>query len=122
MPGGQPRTFPTPEDLDKAVEEYLNWCEENDEVPYMKEFCLRLGKCSDLLEFYKTAPEYSRSIKALKEACELGLAKGALKNKINPTMSIFLLKNNHGMKDKQEVSGDKDAPLTIVSNIPSKKG
>lgn len=113
MPAGQPRVFPTPVDMDIAITKYMEFCVKEDRVPFMKGFCLRLGKCSDLLEFYKEQKEYSRSIKRLKDYCEQHLAENALNNKINPTMSIFLLKNNHNMRDRQDIEQNIKAEVSV---------
>ena len=41
-------------------------------------------------------------IKKAKDIIKHRIIDNGLKNKFNPTMSIFILKNNHDMKDKQE--------------------
>lgn len=42
-------------------------------------------------------------IKKSKAIIKSRLIEKGLKNEYNPTMTIFILKNNHDMKDKQEV-------------------
>ena len=58
--------------------------------------------------------------KRMKDIFEQRLAKRALKQEVNTTMAIFMLKNNHGWADKKEVDvtsqGEKIA--TNVYMIP----
>lgn len=57
-----------------------------------------------LYEWVKRYPVFSDSIKEVKEIQEHMIVSGAMEGEYNPTMGIFLLKNNHGYKDRQEVA------------------
>ena len=52
------------------------------------------------------------SIKKSKDIIKQRIIKKGLNSEYNPTMSIFILKNNHDMKDKSEV----DSNTTITWN------
>ncbi len=43
-----------------------------------------------------------RTIKRIRSTLEQRAANGAIRNKLNPTFTIFHLKNNYGWKDRQE--------------------
>lgn len=47
-------------------------------------------------------PEISESIKKIKQIFENTINAGALTGKLNPTMTIFNLKNNYGWKDQTQ--------------------
>jgi hypothetical protein len=57
---------------------------------------------SEWEEKFKDNPEISESIKRIKSLLETRLNSGGLRGKLNPTMTIFNLKNNYGWKDKTE--------------------
>jgi len=106
LPSGRPLNFKSREELDEAINKYLEHVKEIDGVLTEKGFCHFHNITSDWLSENKERPIFCQSIKALKERCETYLAENALKNKINATMSIFLLKNNHGYSDKIESKND----------------
>lgn len=51
---------------------------------------------------FKEDDMISESIKKIKSILEKRINLGGLTNKLNPTMTIFNLKNNYGWKDKKE--------------------
>lgn len=57
---------------------------------------------SEWAEKFKNNIEISDTIKRIKGILEERVNLGGLKNKLNPTMTIFNLKNNYGWKDKNE--------------------
>lgn len=57
---------------------------------------------SEWEEKFKDHAEISESIKRIKSLLETRLNSGGLRGKLNPTMTIFNLKNNYGWKDKSE--------------------
>lgn len=70
-----------------------------------------------LHEWKKVHPSFSESYKKAKGLQEHMLQESGLTNKFNPTITIFCLKNNHGWKDKVEVSGDKENPVAVEHGI-----
>lgn len=66
---------------------------------------------SEWAEKFKENDEISETIKKIDGIFETRVVVGGLKGKLNPTMSIFNLKNNYGWRDKNETDittqGDK---------------
>lgn len=67
--------------------------------------------------------QISESIKKIKETLETRLNNGGLKGKLNPTMTIFNLKNNYGWKDKteSEVSSPDGSLIPTIRIIDSRQ-
>lgn len=57
---------------------------------------------SEWAEKFSDNNEITESIKRIKSILETRINTGALKGKLNATMTIFNLKNNYGWKDKFE--------------------
>ena len=55
---------------------------------------------------------FFRAIKRARRKCQTALVNNGLKVN-NPAMQIFLLKNNYGYKDKQEIDTNMTGKLTI---------
>jgi len=102
MAGGRPLKFETPEELDEKINEYFTKCEQKGERPFITELAYYLDTSRETLREYKERPEYVDSIKKALMRCEMALEKNLIEGKINPTGTIFNLKNNYGWKDKTE--------------------
>lgn len=80
------------------------WMEEDEEHIFFQEYLakhrIRNATIANLSSKY---PEFQKIIKDLKVIQEYRINRLALKQKINPVMAIFLLKNHHGYTDKQEI-------------------
>lgn len=109
----------------KAVQErsmqYLQKCVEDDIKPSIEEYALSLGLDRFELHKYREGRrgknEEVRHI--LKETCNFINAQMAhyMQNgKINPVAGIFLMKNNMGYADKQEMVLTPNNPLGEVQN------
>lgn len=86
--------------------------------PTFNMFAHNIGVHVDTLhEWKKTHVSFSESYKKAKGLQEHLLQENGLTNKFNPTITIFCLKNNHGWKDKVEVSGDKENPVAVEHGI-----
>lgn len=109
---GRPPLFNS-EELEKHIKDYLIHCEQTDAVISQKGFCLWKDISHDWLTEQRNNPMFAESIKKLKNRSETYLTDKALKNEVNPTMAIFLLKNNHGMTDKAEVNQNNHHSGTI---------
>lgn len=71
----------------------------------IEEACCECGQYEKLVNYLQKKHNDSKDFNAIKKARAIikqRIIKGGLKNDYNPTMSIFILKNNHDMKDKQE--------------------
>lgn len=74
--------------------------------------CFSIAEASSDLGYYETILDYFKRtlrdvdfepIKIAKEIVKARLIKQGLIGENNPTMSIFILKNNHDMQDKQYI-------------------
>ena len=127
--GGRPLKFKTPEEMDKAIEKYFLDCDSrivkvydkrkqevvelNRPIPYTIEgLAATLGVDRHTLNNYEKRDEFFTTIKRAKDKVLQNMVERSLDGDNNPTMSIFLLKNNNGYSDKQELehSGEIDNP------------
>lgn len=122
---GRPRKYKTVEDMDKGIEDFFNKCDALDEPYTVTGLALHLGFYGrqELLNYLDYVDEneksFSDSIKKAKARCEEALIKKMLTNKYNPTAGIFVLKNNYGFKDKQEVesNGTQNVVITMQGDV-----
>ena len=105
------------EDIDKVAIEYFNRCIEEDKYPTVTGFCFELGidrhtflKYENCLETgaYKCLEENVKkdmvtSIKRWKAYIESQYEDRLLNDGRSPVGALFLLKNNYGYVDKQEI-------------------
>lgn len=108
---GRPLKFETPEILNDKINEYFTKCEAEGTKPFITELAYYLDTSRETLREYKERPEYVDSIKKALTRCEMALERNLIEGKVNPTGSIFNLKNNYGWKDRNETDittqGDK---------------
>jgi len=112
-------TFPY---LQKANDYLLTCGREQTKLPKIEEFCEVIGIDDDTaVEWCKKYPdsEFSAAIKRVRtvqkgELIDDGLFGG---KEVNAAMAIFLLKNNHGMKDRTDITtNDKDIPAPLYGS------
>lgn len=98
-----------PQQILDRIEEYYNFCYENDMKPDMAGLSLAIGVDRRALWKWEHGYECNKPIEvreALRQAREINeslLTQFMMNGKINPIPAIFLLKNNHGYTDQQEV-------------------
>lgn len=119
--GGRPPHYSSPETLLAAFKEYRDKMEAQNSPLTVSGFCCYIESYKDILNEYAKKSQFSGTIKEIYNIIENNIETGILTNKYNATAGIFNLKNNFGWKDKTEISGDAQNPLTIISNIPTKK-
>ena len=78
-------------------QEYITWHDLVKYRPYSRQ------RISEWREKFKDDEQFSDTIKKIENELENRILKMGLKNKANPTIVIFSLKNNYGWKDKTEV-------------------
>ena len=114
---GRPKLYNDPILFEAKINNYFNWCDsqtkiiENDKgqtrimhKPYtISGLCLYLGMDRVTLSEYGKDPKFSSTVKQAKQQIENWVEEKSLTGELNPTVSIFNLKNNFGWKDKQEV-------------------
>jgi len=109
---GRPLKFKTPAELQKRVDEYFAHCKKTKDPLTITDLALFLGVTTETLAEYegrvagrkKGKDEsvhelFAWIIKEAKEKCLASLQRNALKNNHNATVSIFLMKANHGLRD-----------------------
>ena len=99
---GRPPAIKSPDDLDKAINEYFAQCYADDDIFTIIGLCVYMGVSKDTMNVYSKMPEFSDSYKKAMSLAEKALVNGSLTGKYNAAVSIFMLKNNYGYKDKQE--------------------
>ena len=82
----------------------LEYIQENKKCRSLSEAAVECGEYEDIIQYLqnKFSSVDFRSIKRAKDIVKNRLANQGLDGEANPTMAIFLLKNNHGMTDKQQ--------------------
>ena len=78
-------------------------CDEKEKPYTITGLCLYLDIDRSTLLRYEEKEEYCNTIKRAKNRIENYVEENSLKGLLNPTVSIFNLKNNFGWKDKQEI-------------------
>jgi len=107
MKGGRPSIFNSPEEMETQVNKYLDNCKGQNELPTVAGFSVFLDSYEDIIaEYARSRPEFSTAIKRLKQYCKEGLIRKGLKNEINSTMAMFLLKANYGLIERQYVQNE----------------
>lgn len=106
-PGGRPRKYNTPEELQSAIEEFFEWCEETGRTPLQGELAYFLGFASrQSLRDYddpEKFPEFSCIIRRAKLKCENELNQKALNGDVNPQIAKLNLATNYGYNEKKEI-------------------
>jgi DNA primase len=116
----------TEEFVKNEVEKILEEAMENKELTVLGEIfenkAYSSQRFSEWAEKFKNNDEISESIKKIKDLFENRVNIGGLKGKLNPTMSIFNLKNNYGWKDKNEtdITTNGRPIIQIVNQIAQK--
>jgi len=111
---GRPLKFATPELLQEKIEAYFKKCEDKGEKPFITELAYYLDTSRETLCNYEEKEPYFDTIKRAKMRCELELERNLIEGKVNPTGSIFNLKNNYGWRDKTEVENEHKGEMTFT--------
>jgi len=119
MTAGRPSDKPN--NLPEQVRAYLKECKDNfeDEVKSVKlpticGFSLKMG-CSEktIYNWAKDDPEFLQSLEDIKNEQKSRVLNEGLSGNYNSTIAKLILAANHGMSDKQELTGAGGAPLAI---------
>ena len=92
------------ETTEKFFNDVVSYVEDNKKCRSLSEACVELGQYEELISYLqnKFKDKDFKSIKRAKDIVKNRLANQGLDGEANATMAIFLLKNNHGMTDKQQ--------------------
>ena len=122
---GQPRKFPTPQDLEKKWDKYVEYCEKpqlvkaNDRVvPFYKLVSktgfLKYAKLNrNFYDDYKKLKDFSDILEKIQQDCKTYLLEMGLKGIYNSNIVKLIASANYGMSEKRVLLGDKDNPLEV---------
>ena len=102
--------------VEKRIDEYFDICAQEDMKPSVEGLAFALGISRQHLYEVRVGnrgknKEVSDLLKRASEMLGMALVEYMQNGKINPIPALFLLKNNHGYADKQEVVITPAAPL-----------
>ncbi len=102
---GRPPKFESPEYLQGLFQEWKAQIDNGTitDIPDIEAFCDFVGAWRDILIEYEKKPEFSNTIKQIKNFIYYKKKQLAMTGKMNPAIFIFDAKNNAGYVDKQEV-------------------
>lgn len=114
------RKYKTVKDLEEKIKEYFEYCDSQriwtEKSLHVKPYTIS-GLCvfldidrATLLRYEEIDKDFCNTIKRAKQKIENNIEENAMMGILNPTVSIFNLKNNFGWKDKteQEITGSMD--------------
>ncbi len=104
--------------LEQRIFEYFSICAEDDMKPSVAGLALAIGTDRRRLwEWAQTEKsERSDTIKKAYQILDLQMTDYMQNGKINPVSGIFLMKNNFGYKDQQDVVIKPEAPLGEIKD------
>jgi hypothetical protein len=108
-------------DLDNAesfCDSVLKYTQDNKNCRSLSEACVELGQYEELISYLSNKFDKDfKSIKRAKDIVKNRLVSQGLDGDANPTMAIFILKNNHNMTDRQQTditTNGKDVSTTPI--------
>ena len=105
-------------EAEKFCNSVLAYIEQNKKCRSLSEACTELGQYEDLINYLSNKFDVVfRPIKRAKDIVKNRLVSQGLDGDANPTMAIFILKNNHNMTDKQQTditTNGKDVSTTPI--------
>lgn len=128
-PGGKPGNTNAEKWTEKeALEignELIAWLQtDNPDNIFFEKFLVGRGLYRSAVTFLSEKYEsFSELIKKAKQLQELNIEALSITNQINVPISIFVLKNHHGYKDKVEHTGDMQSSINfqLVPRKPVKR-
>ena len=101
---GRPLLFQSVEQLQSLIDKYFEECDETNEPYTITGLADALDTDRATLVRYEHKDEFYNTIKKAKRKVERQFEKRSLKGEYNPTIAIFLMKNNFGYQDKVDLS------------------
>lgn len=106
--------------IDKEADALIQYAQTCETIPFLEEFASKRGYWVQYLsEWAHKNEKLSDSIKKTMDIQRYKLLILSLARKIDNTTTIFILKNNHGWKDKQELqhSGEVKEGISLVQQV-----
>lgn len=116
-----------PHQVSERIDQYHMFCLESDMKPSVVGMAMALGVDRTTLWKWENGVESNKPqavrnlIKKGREVNEMIMVQMMQNGKLNPVTGIFLLKNNHGYKDQQEVVVSPQTPVTNVDPEQARK-
>ena len=102
--GGRPLKFQSVEQLQILIDKYFDECDIKNKPYTITGLANALDTDRITLIRYQERDEFSNTIKRAKRKVEEQFEERSLQGKYNPTIAIFLMKNNFGYQDKVDLS------------------
>lgn len=104
--GGRPLKFKSVEELQNKIDAYFEYCDSNNKPYTISGLAYWLDTDRITLIRYEERDGFCNTIKRAKQKVENQFEERAICGEYNPTMAIFLMKNNFNYEDKvqQEVA------------------
>lgn len=103
---GRPYAFGSVERLEEDINEYIRLCYDTSTIPTVSSASLWLGCDRDTLYNHanNSNSPFFGTCKKLINVCHVCLENGAIKNKVNSVLYMFLGKNYFGLKDDKNIT------------------
>lgn len=101
---GRPLKFESVEHLQTLIDAYFEECDLKNEPYTITGLACALDTDRVTLVRYQERDEFCNTIKKAKRKVEKQFEERSLQGKYNPTIAIFLMKNNFGYQDKVDLS------------------
>jgi hypothetical protein len=119
--GGAPTKYK--EEYIALVDDFIARRKEENKIPTIEGFAYEVGVWKDVIyDWMKKHKKFANAIKNLMVMQSDWLQAGIVNNKANVAGGIFLLKNNHGFKDRTEqdiTSKGEKLPTPILNVEPN---
>lgn len=119
--GGRPTKY-EPRFIDE-VDNYLHTLNST-EVPLKEDFAYKLGVADDTLDNWaQKNPEFLGALKKIMQKQKIQLINDGIYGgkEVNPTITKLLLQNNHGMKERTDVTTKDEKVEVPTIFIPEEK-
>jgi len=116
-PVGRPPQWTTLSDFEKDYDGFWEWCEREKHIPDIEGLGAYMKTNRKVLFDYEAKPEFSNTIKTVKNDIAFAKKQLALKGKINPAIFCFDFKNNHGYRDQIEQKIDLNNDTENIEDI-----
>ena len=101
---GRPLLFQSVEHLQSLIDKYFEECDIKNKPYTITGLANALDTDRATLVRYEHKDEFCNTIKKAKRKVEEQFEERSLQGKYNPTIAIFLMKNNFGYQDKVDLS------------------
>lgn len=103
---GRPYAFESVEQLESDIKEYIQLCYDTSTIPTVSSAGMWLGCDRDTIYNHanNSNSPFFGTCKKLINVCQVSLENGAIKNKVNSVLYMFLGKNYFGLKDDKNIT------------------